>query len=137
MATILVIEDNPDNMDLIEEILEDEGHGVLKATLAEDGIAALRHSGADLVLMDIALPQMSGLEATRIIKDDDAMRQTPVIALTAHAMATDRETALAAGCDAYVTKPIDEAALLHAIHRFLRTDVPSEGQPHANHSRRG
>ena len=118
MATILVIEDNPDNMDLIEEILEDEGHTVLKATLAEDGIVTLRKTGADLVVMDIALPQMSGLEATRIIKTDDALRHTPVIALTAHAMATDRETALAAGCDAYLTKPIDEAALLNAIDRF-------------------
>jgi len=119
MATILVIEDNPDNLDLIEEILEDEGHQVLKATLAEDGIAALRQTGADLVLMDIALPQMSGLEATRIIKDDNAMRETPVIALTAHAMTTDRDTALAAGCDAYLTKPIDERKLIDTIKQFV------------------
>ena len=118
MSTIVVIEDNPDNMDLIEEILEDAGHTMLKATLAEAGIATLREIGADLVLMDISLPQMSGLEATQIIKADAALRQTPVIALTAHAMDTDRETALAAGCDAYLTKPIDEAALLNTIQRF-------------------
>ena len=119
MSTILVIEDNPDNMDLIEEILEDHGHTVLKATLAEDGFRTLRQTGADLVLMDIALPQMSGLEATRIIKADAALRQTPVIALTAHAMDRDRETALAAGCDAYLTKPVDEALLLDTIQQFM------------------
>ncbi len=118
MSTILVIEDNPDNMNLIEEILEDAGHTVLKATLAEDGITMLRETGADLILMDIALPQMSGLEATQIIKADATLCQTPVIALTAHAMASDRETALAAGCDHYQTKPIDEPALLNTIQRF-------------------
>ncbi len=119
MKRILVIEDNPDNMALIEEILEDEGFQVLKAGLAELGILRLREGGADLALMDISLPKMDGIEATKIIKKDASISQVPVIALTAHAMVSDKKRMLAAGCDAYLTKPIDEAVLLKEIYRLL------------------
>ena len=115
----MVIEDNPDNMALIEEILEDEGFDVLKAPLAEEGIALLKEAGADLILMDISLPKMSGMEATQIIKADDAIKDIPVIALTAHATKTDRNMALSAGCDDFITKPIDEDELLAMINEHL------------------
>ena len=122
MKTILVIEDNPDNMDLIEEILEDEGFGLVKATLAEDGIALLKQTHVDLMVMDVSLPTMSGLEATKVIKADDATNHIPILILTAHAMKSDRETALAAGCDDFLTKPIDEEKLVETIHRLLTID---------------
>lgn len=117
--TILVIEDNPDNMALIEQILEDEGFAILKAELAEDGITLLKQNRVNLILMDISLPKMSGLEATKIIKADNAIKDIPVIALTAHAMLSDRNMALSAGCDGYLTKPIDEKKLLEEIKEFL------------------
>ena len=119
MKTILVIEDNPDNMDLMEEILEDAGYGVLKAGLAEEGIRLLRERGADLVLMDISLPRMSGLEATAIIKGDGVLKGIPVVALTAHAMPSDRRAALEGGCEAFLTKPVDEALLMETLERLL------------------
>ena len=119
MYTILVIEDNPDNMALIEEILEDEGFDVLKVPSAEEGIALLKETEADLILMDISLPKMSGMEATKIIKADDAIKDIPVIALTAHATKTDRNMALEAGCDDFFTKPIDENKLLVMINEYL------------------
>jgi CheY-like chemotaxis protein len=119
MKTILVVEDNPDNMALIEQILEDEGFCVLKAILARDGIALLKEEPVDLILMDLSLPEMGGLEATGIIKAEQATKNIPVIALTAHAMKTDRETALSAGCDGYLTKPINEEELLETINKHL------------------
>ncbi len=115
MKTILVVEDNPDNMALVEQILEDEGFCVLKAVLAKDGIALLKESAVDMILMDISLPEMNGLEATKIIKAGETTKDIPVIALTAHAMETDREEAISAGCDGYLTKPIDEEELLETI----------------------
>ena len=119
MKRILVIEDNADNMDLIEEILEDGGYAVLKAAEAEEGIRRLREGGVDLVLMDISLPKMSGLAATRIIKGDPALRGVPVVALTAHAMVSDREAAMDAGCSAFLTKPVDEELLAATLERLL------------------
>ncbi len=119
MKTILVVEDNPDNMTLIEQILEDEGFCVLKAILAKDGIAMLKEESVDLILMDISLPEMNGLEATKIIKAEQTTKDIPVIALTAHAMKTDREEAMSAGCDDFFTKPIDEEKLLDTINKHL------------------
>ena len=123
MTTILVIEDNPDNMALIEEILEDEGFTVLKAFLAEEGIKLLTETRPDLIIMDISLPEMDGLEATRIIKSDDHNNCIPIVAITAHAMQKDRDIALAAGCDDFLTKPIEEEKLLKALNRFLIDDI--------------
>jgi len=116
---ILVVEDNPDNMALIDEILEDEGFKVLKAYLAEDGIALLKETRADLIIMDISLPKMSGLEASKIIKADETTRDIPIIALTAYAMASDKDKALSAGCAGFLTKPIDEDRLLEMINKSL------------------
>jgi len=119
VKTILVVEDNPDNMVLVDEILEDEGFRVLQASTAEAGIVQLDSEDVDLVLMDISLPRMSGLEAIRIIKANNATRDIPVIALTAHAMQTDRDKALAAGCNDFLTKPINEDELIAAMQEQL------------------
>jgi len=118
-CVIMVIEDNPDNMDLVTEILEDEGYVVEGFDRVKPGLERLKAGGIDLVLMDVSLPDMNGLEATRIIKADDALKNIPVLALTAHAMANDERTCLAAGCDAYLTKPIDDDLLLQRISYFL------------------
>lgn len=116
---ILIVEDNPDNMVLAEQILEDAGFDIVQATRAEDGIECLKQGEIDLVLMDISLPDMDGLEATRIIKADEKLKAIPVIGLSAHAMTSDREAALSAGCDDYQTKPIEEDLLLNMINQLL------------------
>jgi len=118
-ATILVIEDNPDNLDLVTEILEDEGYIIIGVGSAEGGIKKLREDGVDLVLMDVGLPDMDGLEATRIVKADRKLNKIPIIALTAYAMKGDKEKVLGAGCDGYLTKPLDEGELLEIIKRFV------------------
>lgn len=117
--TILVIEDNLDNMMLVNWILKDAGYLVEEAFRAEEGIECLRNQSIDLVLMDISLPGMDGLEATRIIRADKSLAMVPIIGLSARAMERDRSKALAAGCDEYQTKPIDMAALLAVISQFL------------------
>jgi two-component system cell cycle response regulator DivK len=106
MPTILVVEDNPANMTLAVFLLQSVGHTVLSAVNAETGITLAREKRPDLVLMDIQLPGMDGLEATRILKLDDATRDIPVIALTALAMKGDEERIRDAGCDGYVSKPL-------------------------------
>ena len=106
MATILIVEDNPANMTLAVFLLESAGHTVLSATDAEAGLALARDRHPDLVLMDIQLPGMDGLEATLLLKSSDATRAIPVIALTALAMKGDEERIRAAGCDGYIAKPI-------------------------------
>jgi two-component system cell cycle response regulator DivK len=114
MATILVVEDNPDNMLLTVMLLESVGHTVLSAVDAEAGLTLARAELPSLILMDIQLPGMDGLEATALLKQDAATRAIPVIALTALAMKGDEERIRAAGCDGYVAKPI-------GIQEFLAT----------------
>lgn len=114
MARILIIEDNPDNMLLSVMLLESVGHEVLSAIDAEAGLTLARSRKPDLILMDIQLPGMDGLEATVILKADPLTRLIPVIALTALAMKGDEERIRAAGCDGYIAKPI-------AIQDFLAT----------------
>jgi two-component system cell cycle response regulator DivK len=106
MATVLVIEDNPANMKLVTFLLESAGRTVLAANDAETGLTLARSRRPDLILMDIQLPGMDGLEATALLKGDEATRAIPVIALTALAMKGDEERILAAGCDGYIAKPI-------------------------------
>jgi len=105
MARILVVEDTPANMRLATVILEAEGYTVLQACTAQEGIALARTATPDLVLMDIQLPGMNGLDATAILKSDAATRTIPIIAMTAFAMQGDEEKILAAGCDGYLAKP--------------------------------
>lgn len=114
MATVLVVEDNPANMTLATFLLKSAGYAVLSATNAEAGLALARREQPDLVLMDIQLPGMDGLEACASLKRDQATRDIPVIALTALAMKGDEERIRAAGCDGYIAKPI-------AYREFLAT----------------
>jgi two-component system cell cycle response regulator DivK len=106
MATILVVEDNPTNMTLAVFLLQSAGHTVLSAIDAEAGLTMARSERPNLILMDIQLPGMDGLEATALLKRDDATRAIPVIALTALAMKGDEERIRAAGCDGYIAKPM-------------------------------
>lgn len=118
MATILIVEDTPANMKLVTAILENAGHTVLQAVNAPDGIALARASAPDLILMDIQLPGMNGLEAIKILKGDPATRTIPVIALTAFAM-KDEEERIRASCDDYLAKPFHYKELLAAVERLL------------------
>ncbi len=115
MATILMVEDNAANMTLAVYVLETAGHRVLSATDAEAGLAVARAERPDLILMDIQLPGMDGLEATSQLKADESTRDIPVIALTALAMKGDEERILAAGCDGYIAKPMRYKELLAAV----------------------
>ena len=117
--TVLVVEDNPANMKLATMLLERAGYRVLRAEYASDGIALAREHVPQLVLMDIQLPGMDGLEATRALKVDPATRRIPVVALTAFAMKRDEERIRAAGCDGYIAKPIDYKHLLSEVARWL------------------
>jgi two-component system cell cycle response regulator DivK len=106
MATILVVEDTPANMTLAVFLLQSAGHTVLSATDAEAGLTLARDEQPHLILMDIQLPGMDGLEATMLLKRDEATRAIPVIALTALAMKGDEARIRAAGCDGYIAKPL-------------------------------
>jgi two-component system cell cycle response regulator DivK len=106
MAKVLIIEDNSANMTLAVFLLESAGHAVLRARDAEAGLTLARDEQPDLILMDIQLPGMDGLQATALLKQDDTTRAIPVIALTALAMKGDEERIRAAGCDGYIAKPM-------------------------------
>lgn len=119
MTKILMIEDDPFNRDMQSRRLERKGYKVVMAETAERGIEMARAEAPDLILMDIGLPDISGYEATRRIKADPGTRSIPVIALTANAMESDRERALAAGCDDYDSKPLDLPRLVSKIEAQL------------------
>ena len=112
---ILYVEDNDDNVYMLKNRLSRAGFTVVVATNGVQGIAMAASEQPDLILMDLTLPDIDGEEATRRIKADPATRRIPVIALTANAMAADREKALAAGCDDFDTKPVDMPRLLGKI----------------------
>ena len=120
MLRILVIEDSPVNMALTVAILENAGHAVLQADHAVQGLALARSEQPDLVLMDIQLPDIDGLTATRMLKSDPHTANLPVIALTAFAMKGDEDETRAAGCDGYVTKPIRYREFLAELHSVLK-----------------
>ena len=119
MARVLIIEDHPANMNLAIFLLEEAGHTVLNTFDAENGLTLARSERPDLILMDIQLPGMDGLEAIRLLKQDDATRVIPVIALTALAMKGDEERIRAAGADGYIAKPIRYQAFLATIASHL------------------
>ena len=119
MARILLVEDNEMNRDMLSRRLARRGHEVLIAIDGGEGVARASADLPDLILMDMRLPVLDGWEATRRIKADPATSKIPLIALTAHAMAGDREHALAAGCDDYDTKPIELDRLVEKIAALL------------------
>ena len=116
---ILIVDDNPTNLKLASQVLEIEGYTVDLATDAEQAQELLQHMTPDLILMDIALPGMDGLTLTRKLKTDEKLRHVPVVAMTAFAMKGDDRKALDAGCDGYITKPIDTRTLAQAIAGYL------------------
>ena len=119
MPTILLVEDNDMNLDMLKRRLERKGFEVISSRDAQGGITAAQTNVPNLILMDIGLPEMDGLEATRRLKADDRTSSIPIIALTAHAMPGDREKALKAGCDDYDSKPVDMQRLLGKIDALL------------------
>jgi CheY-like chemotaxis protein len=118
-ARILVVDDNPINLRLISDLLEFEGHEVVKALDAENAQITLADTLPDLILMDIALPGMDGLTLTRLLKGDARTRHIRIVALTAFAMKGDEQKAFDAGCDGYITKPIDTRALPTQVAGYL------------------
>ena len=121
MSKILIVEDNEMNRDMLSRRLTRKGFDVVTATDGEHALSVAVAEQPDLVLMDLSLPNMDGWEATRVLKAHDDTRTIPVIALTAHVMPGDRETALEAGCDDFATKPIDVPALIAKMQALLRS----------------
>jgi two-component system, cell cycle response regulator DivK len=125
MPKLLLVEDNEENRDGLSRHLRRKGFEVLIAVDGQQGVEAARTGAPDLILMDMSLPVLDGWEATRQLKAAPETRHIPVIALTAHAMAGDREKALAAGCDEYDTKPVEFARLLEKIQTLLGGPTPT------------
>jgi len=119
MTKILLVEDNEMNRDMLSRRLARKGYEVSIAVDGRQGVEMAQSAAPDLILMDMSLPVLDGWEATRQLKNADATRHIPVIALTAHAMSGDRERALEAGCDDYDTKPIELTRLLEKIETML------------------
>jgi CheY-like chemotaxis protein len=119
MPKILLVEDNEMNRDMLSRRLQKRGYTVVTAQDGEKGYSLARSEAPDLILMDISLPAMDGWEVTRLLKANASTRHIPIIALTAHAMVSDREKALGIGCDDYDTKPVDFARLSEKIESLL------------------
>jgi two-component system cell cycle response regulator DivK len=119
MPKILLVEDQELNRDMLSRRLQKRGYEVTMAVDGAEGLEKARSESPDLILMDMSLPVIDGWEATRQLKADESTRGIPVIALTAHAMSTDREKALDAGCDAYETKPVELPRLLETMEKLL------------------
>ncbi len=130
MPKLLLIEDNEANRDSLSRHLRRKGFEVLLAADGQQGLQTAQAGNPDLILMDMSLPVLDGWQATRQLKADPRTRHIPVIALTAHAMAGDRDKALAVGCDDYDTKPIELARLLGKIQSQLARAAPTSGEPH-------
>lgn len=119
MKRILVVEDNETNMYLIRFILSKSGHEVIEARTGEEGVEFAIREKPDLVIMDLQLPGIDGLEATKRIRESETNGELPIIALTSYAMAGDKEKALAAGCTGYIEKPINPETFMAEIEKYL------------------
>ena len=128
MPRLLLVEDNEENRDGLSRHLRRKGFEVLVAVDGQQGVEAARTGAPDLILMDMSLPVLDGWEATRQLKAAPETRHIPVIALTAHAMAGDREKALQAGCDEYDTKPVEFVRLLGKIQALLGVPPAPAGE---------
>ena len=124
MKTVLIVEDNELNMKLFHDLLEARGYNILQTREGMEALRLARQHRPDLILMDIQLPEVSGLEVTKWLKDDPDLHPIPVIAVTAFAMKGDEERIRQGGCEAYLSKPISVAKFMETIRRFLGT---SEG----------
>ena len=117
--TVLIVEDNELNLKLLDDLLQAEGYGTVCQRTGEAAVEAARRRPPDLVMMDIRLPGMSGLDATRALKADLALKGIPVVAVTAYAMESDEEEIRRAGCDGFLAKPFSIESLLAILRRFL------------------
>jgi two-component system cell cycle response regulator DivK len=117
--TVLLVEDNEDNRIVYSTILQHFGYVVMEALNGEEGIAKARADHPDLILMDISIPVIDGWEATQVLKRDPETRGIPIIALTAHALASDREKAMEVGCDSYLAKPCEPKAVVSEVEKFI------------------
>jgi CheY-like chemotaxis protein len=117
--TVLLVEDNEDNRTVYRTILEHFGYGVIEARNGEDGVRMAREEHPDLILMDISIPVIDGWEATRMLKGDEQTSAIPIIALTAHALATDRAKATEVGCDGYLAKPCEPRRVVAEVEKFI------------------
>src|SRR5690242_12999338 len=124
--TVLIVDDEPDNLEVIAETLEYKGALVKTAQNGAEGLDLLKDFRPDMILLDLSMPRMNGWEMRVHIRALPELQHIPVIALTAHAMAGDKERTLAAGFDGYLTKPINIATLVHDIHRSLRPEMRFE-----------
>ena len=116
---ILIVEDEPKNLTLLRDLLQVSGYSTIEATDGTQGVELARTKSPDLILMDVQMPKMDGLEATRILKADATTSSIPVLALTSYAMKGDKERILEAGCDGYLTKPFDIKELLKIVAEHL------------------
>ena len=117
--TVLIVEDNELNMKLLNDLLEAHGYATLKTADGIEAIELARTHRPDLILMDIQLPEVSGLEVTKWIKEDDALKSIPVIAVTAFAMKGDEERIREGGCEAYISKPISVGKFLETVRAYV------------------
>lgn len=116
---ILIVEDNPQNRYLVSFLLEQQGYELITAEDGAEALEMLEGDTPDLILMDMQLPKVDGYEATRRIKANERLRDIPLVALTAHSMRRDEQRAIDAGCDEFVTKPVDADGLLALVSRLL------------------
>jgi two-component system, cell cycle response regulator DivK len=119
MKEVLIIEDNENNLYLMRFILTKLGHQVIEARDGSAGVKLAKKNLPDLILMDIQLPVMDGYAATRLIREDEALRDVPIIAVTSFAMVGDKEKAIEAGCTAYVEKPINPGDFIKVLERYI------------------
>lgn len=119
VATVLIVEDNELNMKLFHDLLEAQGYNILQTRDGMEALRMARQHKPDLILMDIQLPEVSGLEVTKWIKEDDDLKAIPIIAVTAFAMKGDEEKIREGGCEAYIAKPISVSSFLATVEKFL------------------
>ncbi len=124
---VLVVEDNELNLELVTDLLEAHGYGVLQARNGNEALELASREQPDLILMDIQLPEMDGLEVTRLLKQNADTRHIAVVALTAHAMRGDEGRARRAGCSGYITKPIDTRGFARAVENYIEGEAGQEG----------
>jgi two-component system cell cycle response regulator DivK len=117
---VLIVEDNVDNYELVRFLLERAGYQVLSAANGVEGVDAAKREQPDLILMDLSMPEMDGWKATSRLKSDEQTRQIPVLALTAHTLPGDRKRAIDAGCDGYISKPINVSSFDKLVATLLR-----------------
>ena len=123
MSKLLLVEDNEMNRDMLSRRLQRRGYEVIIAVDGEEGVKKAQSEAPDLILMDMSLPVLDGWEATRRLKASPKTQSIPILGLTAHAMSSDREKAIEAGCDDYDTKPIEFSRLLEKVHSLLGNEV--------------